>query len=386
MRRGLLIAGLAVVCVAVGVVIVQRRQDSTTHVGAPVIPPTGERLLIHYGWDIADAASAAKNVDKIDALPFDGITISADQNPCGTKPVIEAAAQADMAKMPKLKNVKHNFLLCRFLDPALPDGSSPYAVEVDASWATMAANLSIYAKAAQATGMFDGFMLDTEYYGKGPNPWDYDSIPIPTKYTSDRPWLITPEKQAKSEARGRQITEALVEAWPDVVMLSLRGVEVSDPASFKKQHMGGYDGSWNSELAGAFFVGMVAATAGSRATLVDGGESYSQRTHEDFQNAYTWLKQGLPDNHGPLLPSGTVTSELYKKTVTVASQVFEKDMYAKWSLMPVPKIQQLLTLAQKYTDKYTWFYTETHNWRGADWPDEAVPDDYLSAVAASRKA
>jgi hypothetical protein len=354
---------------------------------SPVTPPPNVKpLLIEHGFDAAKVDQTVKNAAKIDALPFDGITILPAVNPCSVKPIDEAAAQADMAAMPTFTKVVHNFLLCRFYDDGEAGKPSPYDVNSDAAWTTIATNLGIYAKAAQTTGMFDGVMVDTEYYGKGPNPWDYDTVPTPLDYSKApaRPWSLPDEAKAKAQSRGKQVADAIKAAWPTGVIFSLRGAAISDKASYRQSNMGGNDVAWANELAGPFFVGMVESVAGSKATLIDGGESYYQRTSQDFQKAYAWQKSGLADSKGPLVPSGAVTAATYKSTVLVASQTMDGDIRRKEGPYTPEQLQSILTAARKSTDKYVWLFSELYDWRGTGSPKVPASQAFLDAVAASR--
>jgi hypothetical protein len=351
------------------------------------VAPAGSRpLLIQHGWDTSVAAVAAQNAKRIDALPFDGVSIAPAYNPCSSAPVTLAQAQSDLNAMPKLTHVTHNFLLCRFLDNA-PAGSvvSSYDVFNDSKWNTISANLAIYAQAAKATGMFDGIIMDTEYYGTGPNPWDYDTIPIPWVYVDfSRPWTLPADAQAKSQLRGKQTMDAIRSAWPSVVALHFRGAEMSDKSTFNAGNMGGNNTAWANELGGPFFVGAIESAAGTSATVVDGGESYYQRSVADFQNAYTWMKTRLGNSGGPIVPFGNVSAATYNATVTVANQVFDRDMTSGYSNFSAAQVQTLLTNARQATDRYLWFYTEQFDWRGTGWPFTPVPQTFIDAVRASR--
>jgi hypothetical protein len=96
------------------------------------------------------------------------------------------------------------------------------------------------------------------------------------------------------------------------------------------------------------------------------------------------LKTGLADSGGPILPSGVVTAASYKATVSVASNVFDKDMSAKLALFPATTLKDLLANARQATDRYYWFYTEAFDWKASGYPDTPAPKEYLDAVAASR--
>jgi hypothetical protein len=367
---------------------------TTTQLTAPTTTPTttqppksapgSKPLLIEHGWDASTAASAKTNAARIDTLPFDGISIAPAFNPCGVTPVTLAQAQADLNAMPKLTKVTHNFVLCRLIDSAAPGSTvGPFDMANDATWATITANLSVYAQAARATGMFDGFMIDTEYYGTGPNPWDHDTIPIPWTYGASRPWTLPAAAKAQAQRRGKQTMDALRAAWPDVVAFHLRGAELSDPANTKPENMMGNEVSWANEMAGPFFVGAVESTLGSAATIVDGGESYRQRTLADFQKAYSWLKTRFADSGGPIVPSAGVSAADYRATVQVASQVFDRDMNNGYAPMGAAEVQTLLSYARQATDRYLWLYTEQFDWKGTGWPQTPAPAQFIAAVSQS---
>ncbi len=343
-------------------------------------------LLIEHGWDTSSAASTAANAARIDALPFDGISINPTNNPCSARPVTLAAAQADLGAMPRLTKVTHNFLLCRLLDNAVAGSTvGPYDVNNDATWATMASNLAIYAQVAKASGMFDGIIFDTEYYGVGPNPWDADTIAIPWTYSFSRPWTLPAALRAKAQSRGKQTLDAVRAVWPNVVAFHLRGAELSDPATYVAGNVGGNDVAWANEMAGPFFVGAIESATGTAATVVDGGESYRQRTAIDFQNNYSWLKTRLANSNGPIVPSGAVTSASYNATVSVASQVYDRDITRSgYPFFTAAQVQTLLTYAKRSTDKYQWFYTEAYDWRGTGWPATSPPAAYIDSVRLAR--
>lgn len=349
-------------------------------------PSSVKPLVIEHGSDAARVADTVKNAAKIDALPFDGITIVPIENPCSATPLQSATAQRDMAAMPRLTKVTHNFLLCRFTDNAPVGGVTPYDMKNDTAWATIASNLAGYAAAAQATGLFDGVMIDTEYYGTGPNPWDYDTIPIPVDYSKapNRPWTLPADAKARAQSRGKQLAAALQAVWPNIVLFSLRGAALSDPSTYRSANFGGNDVAWANELAGPFFVGMVEAVAGSKATLVDGGESYYQRSNDDFRKAYAWMKSGLASSGGPIVPSGAVTVAMYKSTVSVASQTMDGDIRRKTGPYTPAQLKEILANASKNTDKYVWLFSELYDWRGTGFPALPVADGFVTAVASSR--
>jgi hypothetical protein len=375
----------------------------TTTTSTPTVPPTttatttatttpgakAKPLLIEHGWDVSTAASAAAHKAQIDALPFDGITIHPEHNPCSATPITLAQARADLAPMPAFTHVTHNFALCRLLDSAAPGTIlSAYDINNDQVWNTITSNLAVYTQAARETGKFDGILFDTEYYGEGPNPWDYDTIAIPWTYTTSRPWSLPAAAKAKAQARGKQVMDAMVSNWPNITVFSFRGAELSDSASFLPSHIGGNDVAWANELAGPFFVGQVESTlttAGSQATIVNGGESYRQRTQTDFDNMYAWLKTGQANSNGPIIPSGNVSSAAFNSKQNIAPGVFDSDMnQSGYPAFSTAQLTTLLGYANKAADKYVWFYPERFDYRGTGWPATPAPASLVSAIRAVR--
>ena len=101
-----------------------------------------------------------------------------------------------------------------------------------------------------------------------------------------------------------------------------------------------------------------------------------------------WLKTGLADSNGPIIPSGPVTVAVYKATVTVASHLFDRDMNHSYANFAASDGAGLLSMAMNptVTDKYCWIYTEQHDWRGSGWPQNAVPAPFTTAIASARTA
>ena len=342
--------------------------------------------LIEHGFDVSTAAQTAANAGAISELPFDGISIKPEHNPCSAVAVDPAAAVADLAAMPDLGSVRHNFVLCRFYDNATGDGTSPYDIGNEATWTALTANLAAYAEAARQSGRFDGVMIDTEYYGKGPNPWDYDTEarPLDGVYPAERPWQLPDEARAAAQARGKQVADAIREVWPDVVIFALRGVSLSDPATFDPGHLGGNQVAWANELSGPFHMGLIESVSGTKATYVDGGESYRQRSAADFERAVAWLATGMADSGGPMVPSGAVSADDYKRTVSVATNVFDRDVTADLAAFSADEVAQLLVAARGATQTYYWFYSEQFDWRGTGHPTSPAPSDAVAALKAAR--
>jgi hypothetical protein len=349
--------------------------------------PGPKPKLIQHGWDVNYAADIAKHAARIDALPFDGLTVRVAHEPFSSKPVSLQEAQNDLAAMPVLTNVKHNFLIFR-----MQDGSNsnrlPYNLFSDPIWATIADNMANYASAAAATGLFDGIVIDNEYYGTSPvYQWDFGATTTPWTYSAKAgvtPGHQAADAQAIAQARGKYVMDAIRAAWPTVTVMMLHSPSTSEPASYA--YLRGNDVAWANELMGPWFVGFVESAMGTPATVIDGGESYWQRSPSDFQAAYNWLKAGFANHGGHIVPSGAVTAAAYNATIKVNIGVFDRDVASDYATLSAATVQELLTYGLRFADGYEWFYSEAFDWRGTGWPKTPVPQEYMDAVAAAKEA
>lgn len=358
---------------------------------APAPTPAGRRpLLIEHGWDTATAGELASDAAHVNTLPFDGVAVRGQREALSRTAVPLATAQSDLAQMPSLSRVKHNFLVMRMLDPRPAGRPTAYDFTDDALWATMAANVKNYASAAKATGKFDGIMIDTEYYGSGPAIWDFGGTQAPWTASGTAgsvPGKSASQAQALVQSRGKQLMDAMRSVWPNVKVFSLYGPWFSESASYTSTRMMGSDQSWANELVGPFFMGLVQSAAGSPAVVIDGAERYMQRTVPEFQNAKNWVKEGLPNHGGRIVPAAGVSAAQYKSTVQIAQSVWDRDaLAANYPGATASQLQSWVTNALKASDDYVWLYTEQYDWRRTGWPSAPVPQSHLNAVSAARAA
>jgi len=345
------------------------------------------KLLIEHGWDVSTAKEIAADRVRIEALPLDGISVRPEVNPISPVRISAAAAREDLAIMPKMAGVSHNFLLFRMVDDA--NGRQPHAYDFydDALWSTISANAAAYAAAAQLSGAFDGIMVDTEYYGQGQNPWDYGSSAVPWSASESEgatPGHSPADAQAQVQRRGKQVMDAIRSQWPAAKVLHFRGAWLSEPKSFYPDRMNGNNVAWANELNGPFVVGFVESALGTSAAVIDGTELYTQRSLRDFENVYNWAKSGLAGAGGRIVPAPGVSAADYAAHITVAQVVYDRYVHADYSPFSAETFGAYTKWALDTSDQYTWLYTENHDWRGTGWPFTAVPQDYLDAVAQAR--
>jgi hypothetical protein len=341
------------------------------------IAPKARPLLIQYGFDISRADVIANNAARVDALPYDGIVVNALYQPCSSNPmgnggpVTLEAARADLARMPVLANVTHNFLSCKFID----DGG--FDMNSDAIWNTVTASLAAYAQAAKETGKFDGIMIDPEYYGAGANPWDVSPATDPT-------FTLPAALQTKAQYRGYQTSAAMIAAWPTIQIFNLRGAEGSDQRSLSA----GFP-AWHAynEMIGSFFVGEVEAALNTSSSIIDGGEVYNHRTQAQYTAWYNWLKTG-EGSGGTITNWGSMTGAKYNSKVQVGMDTYDYDwLPGVGGTTPFTdaKIGELIGYARNATDKYHWLYTESCDGIGGGWPLKSCTPTWLQAIRTAAK-
>lgn len=325
-------------------------------------------LLIKYGLDIPTPSHVAANVAKVDAMPFDGLVVTlpvqsaAIQRPT---PVSAAAIESALAPMKQasLAKVRHNFV--RVL--ATHGGSFD-------DYTTPAANFRALAAAARDAGL-EGIFFDNEEYFPELGPvWGSGACGSSDLTTC----------QAAARAAGKLVMAEMIAEWPTVTVIVLYGPWVSEPKTFA--FFDGYfpynDVSAANPAMGPFVIGMIEASVGTSARLVDGGELYSIREKAEFERAYEWMKWELP-KQGASIPSSLASS--YGKTVSVAFGVYDRPFLG----MPMSASIWSTTLSNALilADRYAWAYTEEHDWWGVGWPQAGPPPaQWVEATQSAREA
>lgn len=360
-----------------------------TQPGSPPVASSRRPFLVEHGWDTCTARELAANASLVNQLPFDGVSVRAEAEPLSRRRVSADLAIRDLSAMPVMPNVSHNFLVLRMVDNARAGGPQAYDFYDDALWSTISQNVADYAAAARTAPGFDGIMIDTEYYGTGPNPWDYGTSTIPWTASATAgavPGRSQAEAIAIVQSRGRQVMDAIRSTWPAAKVMHFRGPWLSESATYTPTRFNGNNVAWANELNGPFVLGFVSSAIGSQAQVIDGTELSTQRSLLDFQNVYRWAKTGFADFGGRLLPSGDVTAQAYKAHISVAQEVFDRDALHGYATLPPEQLRDLITWAMQTSDSYAWLYTEAYDWRSTGWPTTRVTAPYVQAVAAARAA
>lgn len=191
------------------------------------------------------------------------------------------------------------------------------------------------------------------------------------------------ECRDRVRAVGKQAMAAMIAAWPGVVVLVFLGPYISEPktAAFFAGHFPYNDVSAANQTLSSFVIGMVEATVGTEARVVDGGEFYTQRTPAQFERGYLWQKTELA-KASALFPSALVPE--YSTAISVSFGVYDKP-YIGTTMNPAI-FEPTITNALKRADRYVWVYTEGHDWWGTGFPATKVPMEWVEAVRKGRAA
>lgn len=285
---------------------------------------------------------------------FDGMVIStpASLRVMAGTPLSAARIYDDFAPLRGLSfgHMKHNFAL----------------VEVERStdffddWSVTIENFRNLARVLKLANL-RGIAFDNEPYGC--DPWNY---PASCKYRDK----TLEQYQAQARLVGRKITEAMAEAFPEIIVLTYIG----PAASFQKTpHDAGGGGSGN-QLLGPFCVGMVEGLS-SPARFIDGGEIYHLRSTGDFEGSYQYRKYGIAADSCQYLPE--YLRSLWPQKIEIGFGIYNRG-HAE---MNPAVLRTTLERALHRSDSVVWLYFEELDWNTPG----GVPQDWIGAVRAARE-
>jgi hypothetical protein len=237
-------------------------------------------------------------------------------------------------------------------------------------------NFRNLARAAREAGL-EGIVYDNEYYTGGPG-W---------KWPEATPGHALEQAQGQAHDRGKQAMEAMISAWPEMTLLAFYGPWVSDPGTAANYEGAAFqpipynDVSWANQLLGPWVLGMIDATRGTAAKVVDGGEVYSLRSAAQFDQAYRWAKTDMA-SYGSIVPARM--RDGYASDVSVGFGVFDRPSNGVG--MDAAAWRETLANALRRTDRYVWAYTESYDWWGSGWPVNRVPQVWIDATKAAKQA
>ena len=306
----------------------------------------GPCLILHDWFGKSPASTPAyvrDNLTFLESRPFDGLAIyvrSPDLSLNVTTSVMSSKALTyeeisdvlrPIARLP-FKTLKHNFAAVLSLRP--PD--------LFDDWTVVVRNFGFLARAARDAGL-KGVYFDNENYG--------------VKWANYPSGVACPEKslaeyQDQARLRGKQVMEAMSEAFPDIVVLTLHGPYVSEPKApsplFPSWHLA-------NRLLGPFFSGFVEG-AGDRAVCVDGGELYHLRTEDDFRRSHEWRRTAFASDKVDCAYLPAPVREKWPGRVEIAFGVTDRPFGGQ--PMDPATLKSVLGHALRRTDRYVWLYVE----------------------------
>jgi hypothetical protein len=227
----------------------------------------------------------------------------------------------------------------------------------DGAWNSVATNFLHLAQAAtelNATGdyNFKGIVIDNEdYFGEIFNCENYNAEDNCGSYKD------------KMFQRGKDIMRAVLDVWPDVVMMQMHGPYTSD--CDRPDYIAGV-GVPCFDLKGSFFAGMaqaVSETPGAN-PLLNGGQDYILYSSNDFQKHYNYTEtmgeqnfDFIPASLRPAWTRSVDTSFMVynKKVVRSAAGRSSYFPYTDEELnIPLTQLQNARCVA----DTIVWFYIE----------------------------
>jgi hypothetical protein len=357
--------------------------------------------LIKWGWDAPTPDYVAANAAAMEAISnFDGIVIQFRYGRLSTgnndgnfeRHVFRSVpldfndstlqAGIDAVKSAPFKKFKHNFARATMVHGYL--GHVP--IDWFDNWIPYLNNVRLAARVAKEAGL-KGLILDTEAYNTSAAFWQYSRL----KYAATKTFG---EYQMQAKLRGRQMMDAMMAEYPDIVILFTFAngtVALRKKGSWSELHSHGLG------LVPSVVDGMLEAINAQRLeglphpTLVDGFEpSYGYKTESLYMN------QGL--NHikvgGRSLSSVPLLYDQFYKAgfgiwVDYASHANDCANRRAWSPSSFTcnhfspsEIQNSVYLALKTADKegYVWLWSERLNW----WTGQNLPREYIDAIRAGK--
>ena len=245
-------------------------------------------LILYTASNSARTIEILRNAEHIKGLPIDGMVINVPQSyfamsapgaaPEGAE-VTRAALEPWLEPLADFNEGMHNYLIT-FID-------RPGDLFDDAVWAQVAENFRLMAEGAREAG-FKGMIFDNEeYFGA----WDN----FPEDWPGADPADLT-AYQAQAALRGRQIMEAIAEAFPEAEVGVTHGPYTSveggadEPPTIEAQA----GGAALQELRGPFFTGMLEGK-GPGQTLIDMGELYGARTAPEYAASQAYRSDRVPE-------------------------------------------------------------------------------------------
>lgn len=263
-----------------------------------------------------------------------GLTVNASTQVMTDTPISYAQISFVLAPLQGLTFTKltRNFGLVFGNDP--PDFFDDWTIPLQ--------NFSNLALAVKDAGL-KGIFFDNEQYFAS---WgDYPSgVLYPGKSLA--------EYQAQARWRGRQVMEAMVAQFPEIVVLTLHGPYISEPKAPSPLFP-----QWQSanELLGPFFAGFMEGK-GPLSQNVDGGELYDLRSTDQFADSYAWRKNDLASDAVDCAFLPTADRPSWPSKISIGFGLYDQP-FAGADMNPSIMKTTLLRALQQ-ADQWVWLYVE----------------------------
>lgn len=218
------------------------------------------------------------------------------------------------------------------------------------NWDNCINNWANMAKAAKDAGLA-GIMFDNEEYFE-------DQYWLHYPDDCDYPEKSLAEYVEQTRLRGKQIMEAIVGEYPDIIVFTLHGPYASEKNGPSEIYNVGAD---FRELGGAFFTGMMEGR-GDRALVTDGGEMYGLRTEDHFNSVYNWQKIGLGSDYTDcfFIPEH-MRNEQWTKNIDISYGLYDSPDLLTGREMNPDIMKTTVANALYRADHFTWIYFEEHD-------------------------
>jgi|SRR5882672_6512323 len=308
--------------------------------------PATAYLILHdwYGTSPCPTPTFLRaNKSFLETLPFDGIAVYM-RTPDG----------ADNITLDAMTNKRLDFpTISRVLTPIrglqIPNLTQNFAAVLSGrppdffnDWTTIISNFADLARAAREAGL-KGIYFDNEnYFAK----WAHypDGVEFPNVSLKDY--------QTQARLRGRQMMEAMVAQFPDIVFVTLHGPYLSEPKApaplFPRWHT-------TNQLIGPFFCGFVEG-AGKKATVVDGGKLFHLRSPKEFQDSYAFRKAAIAADKVDCAFMPAALRAAWPGRVSVGFGLYDKPC-GEADMIP-EILKPTVTQALRTSDRYAWLCIE----------------------------
>ena len=322
--------------------------------------------LIEFGWDLPSTGFVREHIGEMEAMPFDGVVVSAEgtagegasafhRRAFGPEALSRAEFEQAIRDLQatEFRRFTDNFLLVNVL---------PGTVDWFDDLSPIVSNMRLAAEIAREGGL-RGVFFDIEPYGG--QLWNYD------KRQSGARSFAAYSRRLRTQ--GTEMAQALGDVFPDITVVftfCYHMADVTDP--------------WHATygMLPAFLDGFFEG-AGPQVRIVDGWESaYGYRTHEQLVDAYHWMHRRALSLCG--------ARKAYKAHISAGFGVYldcdqakigwHTDDFGKNYYTP-DQLFSLVANALSIADDYVWLYAENPRW----WTRENLPDEYVGAVRLARR-